>query len=363
MTTHEPLPPGSTIAILGGGQLGRMLAVAAARLGLRSRVLSDRPDDPAFTVAAETYHHAFDDDAAIARFATGADVVTYEFENVPLSAIDNALEHAPVHPGRRPLAITQDRLAERKFLDDCDIPVAPYVAVDSLQDLAQQVSKVALPAILKTRRFGYDGKGQTSVNDVADLPAAWAAIAAQPAILERRINFQRELSIIAVRGLDGATVFYDLTENHHADHVLRTSTVPARAPDSVEQAARRIAERIVAELDYVGTIAIEFFLVNKGGENTLLVNEIAPRVHNSGHWTLDAAHVDQFENHVRAIAGWPLGDTARHSNAVMTNLIGEEVQTWQRLADKPATCLHIYGKRTARPGRKMAHVTTLSPMT
>ena len=364
--TRQSLPPGSTIAILGGGQLGRMLAMAAARLGMRTRVFSDRSGDPAFDVSDQCHCGSFGDSQAIARFVDGADAVTYEFENIPLDAIDAAIAFAPVRPDRRALAVTQDRLAERQFLERLSIPVSTYHQVASLADLELAASRIDLPAILKTRRLGYDGKGQVRLErgGDTDLSEAWATIAETPAILERMIPFDRELSIVAVRSLSGETVFYDLSENKHGNQILQCTQVPSTASLRINELAQQIARKIVTELDYVGTIAIEFFLLSDDNQGErLLVNEMAPRVHNSGHWTLNAAVTDQFENHIRAICDWPLGATERFADAQMVNLIGEDIDAWPDHAKTPNACMHLYGKRNVRAGRKMGHVTTIKPKT
>ncbi len=354
------LPPGSTIGILGGGQLGRMLALAAARLGLRTHVYCPDAESPAFDVSAEHTRAAYDDAAALDTFASAVDVVTYEFENVPVAAAERLAARVPVRPGARALAVAQDRLDEKRFLSDAGIPVAPYAAVDDGTGLDAAVAALGLPAVLKTRRFGYDGKGQAAIRTDADTAAAFAAIGGAPAVLEGFVRFAREVSVIAARGLDGRMASYDLVENVHRDHILHTSTVPARVRSETGAEAPAIAERILSALDYVGVIGIEFFVLEDDGRERLLVNELAPRVHNSGHWTEDACAVSQFENHVRAVAGWPLGPTARHADVVMTNLIGTEAAEWLALAADPDARLHLYGKRAIRPGRKMGHVNRLA---
>jgi 5-(carboxyamino)imidazole ribonucleotide synthase len=353
-----PLPPGSTIGILGGGQLGRMLSAAASRLGLKTHIYSDEDNAPAFDVAAEATVAPYTDAKALARFASAVDVVTCEFENVPAAALEAAGREAPVFPPPKSFAVAQDRLVEKDFVAGLGIGVAPYAPVESLEDLQTGLARVKLPALIKTRRLGYDGKGQALVRDARDAEDAWAAIGRVPAVLEGVVLFEREISVIAVRGQDGALAYYDATENVHESGILATSRVPAAISASTAFEARQIAGKIAEALAHVGVIAVEMFEREDGG---LLVNEFAPRVHNSGHWTLDACGVSQFENHVRAIAGWPLGDTARHSDAVMTNLIGADVEQWRSLAAEPATAVHLYGKAEARPGRKMGHYTRISP--
>ncbi|MYZ48115.1 5-(carboxyamino)imidazole ribonucleotide synthase [Propylenella binzhouense] len=357
------LPPGSVIGILGGGQLGRMLALAAARLGFRCRVFCPDAESPAFDVAAGQVIAAYEDVGALDAFAENVDVVTYEFENVPVAAASRLAKRVPVRPGVRALAVAQDRLAEKEFLSGLGIPVAPFAAVDDEAGLGKALAAIGAPAILKTRRLGYDGKGQATIpaDDQAGYQAvaAFDAIGRAPAVLERFVPFAREVSVIAARGLDGRVAAYDPVENVHRNHILHTSSVPARVSPETAGEAASIAGRILAALDYVGVIGIEFFVVEEAGRERLVVNEIAPRVHNSGHWTEDACEVSQFENHVRAVAGWPLGPAGRHSDVVMTNLIGADAAEWLALAAEPGARLHLYGKREIRPGRKMGHVNRL----
>jgi 5-(carboxyamino)imidazole ribonucleotide synthase len=354
------LPPGSTIGILGGGQLGRMLVLAAARLGFKCHIYTD-VDGPACQVAAATTLGAFDDLAKVKAFAASVDVVTYEFENVPLAAAAAADAITPVRPGPKALQYSQDRLEEKLFVSRLGIPVAPFAAVEAPPDFDAAIRAVGTPAILKTRRLGYDGKGQVPIATAADLPAAFDEIGRAPATLEGFVTFAFEVSVLIVRGLDTQVRFYDIPVNRHRDGILRVSTVPSDLPERHRDRAREIAEGIASALDYVGVLAVEMFYVGGGAPEPLIVNEMAPRVHNSGHWTLDACAVSQFENHIRAVAGWPLGTTERHSNAEMHNLIGAEVEEWPRLAADPAACLHLYGKGEARPGRKMGHVTWIKP--
>jgi 5-(carboxyamino)imidazole ribonucleotide synthase len=355
-----PLPPGSTLGILGGGQLGRMLSLAAARLGLKTHIYSDEEAAPAFEVAAARSIASYDDAEAISRFARACAVVTCEFENVPARTLEAAARHVPVFPGAKSFATAQDRLAEKDFVTSLGIEVAPYAKVDSLEDLRTGLSRVRIPALLKTRRFGYDGKGQALIRDADDCAAALDAIAHAPALVEGIVAFEREISVIVVRGRDGVMQFYDPVENVHQDGILAISRVPARIGNGTAEHARTIAGKIAAALSHVGVLCVEMF--ETGGDRPeLLVNEFAPRVHNSGHWTIDACAVSQFENHVRAISGWPLGETARHSDAVMTNLIGADVEKWGDYAAEPGTCVHLYGKSEAREGRKMGHVTRLYP--
>jgi 5-(carboxyamino)imidazole ribonucleotide synthase len=350
-----PLPPGSTIGILGGGQLGRMLALAAARLGFKCHIYSDATG-PACDVAAAATLGSFDDEAKLTGFARAVDVVTYEFENVPVAAAAAVERIVPVRPGIKALQVSQDRLTEKRFVSGLGLPVAPFAAIAGLQDFEAAALAVPLPAILKTRRLGYDGKGQARVATATELPIKFAAIGSAPATLETVIAFKCEVSVLLVRALDGATHFYDIPVNRHEGGILRSSTVPCDLPSAHQARACEIAAAIAVALDYVGVLAVEMFYVGEGSD-PLIVNEFAPRVHNSGHWTIDACPVSQFENHMRAVAGWPLGNSERHSDARMQNLIGAEADDWAPLAAKPGACLHLYGKREARPGRKMGHVT------
>jgi 5-(carboxyamino)imidazole ribonucleotide synthase len=354
------LAPGSTIGILGGGQLGRMLALAAARLGFRCHIYSDI-DGPACQVAAAATFGAFDNLAKLKAFAAAVDVVTYEFENVPLAAAAAADAVKPVRPGPRALQYSQDRLKEKRFVSRLGISVAPFAAIDSPADFDAALRTVGTPAILKMRRLGYDGKGQARVDTPADLGSAFDEIGRAPATLEGFVNFAFELSVLLVRSLTADVRFYDIPVNRHRDGILRVSTVPSDLPAPHRDRARAIAETIASALDYVGVLAVEMFYVGGNALEPLIVNEMAPRVHNSGHWTIDACAVSQFENHIRAVAGWPLGATERHSNAEMHNLIGDEADGWPRLAADPAACVHLYGKGEARPGRKMGHVTWIKP--
>jgi 5-(carboxyamino)imidazole ribonucleotide synthase len=357
--SHFPLQPGSTIGILGSGQLGRMLAMAAARLGLKCHIYADSPG-PAFDVAAHTTVAPYDDEKALLAFAKSVLVATFEFENIPLPTVEFLSCHIPVRPGAKALATAQDRLNEKQLARDLGSRTAEFASVDSLADLEKQVALIGLPAILKTRRFGYDGKGQAKILTRTDITHAHAAMRGQPAILESFVPFQSEISVIAVRAADGAFAAYDVTENVHRNHILHTATVPATLSPRAQAAAIAAAKSIAEAVDYIGVLAVEFFALDASGQTTLYVNEMAPRVHNSGHWTIDACITSQFENHIRAAAGWPLGSTARHSSAVTTNLIGVDHDAWPQLAAEPGCAVHLYGKRDARAGRKMGHVTRLS---
>jgi 5-(carboxyamino)imidazole ribonucleotide synthase len=357
MRLEKPLPPGSTIGILGGGQLGRMLALAAARLGLKCHILAPERDNPAYQVAAAHTVARYDDETALADFARSVGVVTYEFENVPAATAAFLDRLVPLAPNARALEISQDRLTEKTFISTL-ARVAPFAPVDSAADLAVAIARTGSPGVLKTRRLGYDGKGQTRLAAGDDPEAAFAAIGRAPAILEGFVSFEREISVIAARGWSGEIAVYDVPENQHENHILRHSIVPAKISKATANAARDIASKLVAALDYVGVIGVEMFVTK---DEELLVNEIAPRVHNSGHWTMDACAVSQFEQHIRAVAGWPLGDPSRHSDVVMTNLLGAEAERWREIAAEPGACLHLYGKGETRPGRKMGHVNRLGP--
>lgn len=362
-TIDRPLPPGSTIGILGGGQLGRMLAMAAARLGLKCHIYSDKCEAPAADVATTATQAGFDDETALLRFARSVDVVSYEFENVPATALAAIGDAAPVAPPIAALEVAQDRLREKELAQTLGIGTAPFARVDDAQELANALAEIGCPALLKTRRLGYDGKGQVKIGAVSEAKEAIAQIRGAPAIVERFVPFEREISVLAVRGWDGALVYYEPPENEHANQILQETRVPARIDAALADQARTIAREFATQLDYVGVLCVELFVVESDGADALLVNEMAPRVHNSGHWTLEACAVSQFENHIRAVAGWPLGSTERHSDATMRNLLGTDADHWLRLAAEPGTALHLYGKAEARPGRKMGHVTRLAPKT
>ena len=355
------LKPGDTIGILGGGQLGRMLALAAARLGLKTQVFAPDPDSPAFDVVQNATCAEYADVEALEVFAFDVDVITYEFENIPSSTALILSARRPVLPDPKVLETTQDRLAEKDFVTSLGIATARYADVSSAQDLKAAMARIGLPAVLKTRRFGYDGKGQAVVRAGDDPEAVWTDLETRSAILEAFVPFEREISVIAARGAGGEVVCYDVTENEHRDHILKFSHAPARIPDALAAKARAIAEKIATALDYVGVLGVEMFVVPGADGPGLLVNEIAPRVHNSGHWTLDGASVSQFEQHVRAIAGWPLGRPLRHGDVTMTNLIGDEILDYGQWLTKPGATVHLYGKGAPRPGRKMGHVTEVKP--
>jgi 5-(carboxyamino)imidazole ribonucleotide synthase len=351
------LEPGSTIGILGGGQLGRMLALAAARLGLRAQVFSPDPDSPAFDVVPNATCAEYADVEALELFANDVDVITYEFENVPAAAAMLLASRRPVLPGQEILETTQDRLAEKDFVKRLGIGTADYADVTSASSLRAALSRIGRPAVLKTRRFGYDGKGQAIMREGDDPDRVWNELGTRSAILEAFIPFEREISVIAARSADGHVECFDVTENEHRDHILKISRAPAAIPEATALQALTIAEKIATALNYIGVLAVEMFVLADPAGPKVLVNEIAPRVHNSGHWTLDGASISQFEQHIRAIAGWPLGKPVRHGPVVMTNLIGDEINDYSRWLTVPGATVHVYGKGAPRPGRKMGHVT------
>ena len=355
-TLDKPLPPGGTIGIIGGGQLGRMLSLAAARLGLKTCIYNDAADAPAFQVTPGAIVAPYDDLEQLGRFADACDVVTFEFENLPAHAIAHLAQHVPVRPGAHALAMTQDRLTEKTFVEKLGLKTAPFFEVSSAAQAREAFGRLNGKGILKTRRFGYDGKGQAKVTSAEDAEKAFASFKGAPAILEGFVDFSFEASVVAAHGTGGQFAAYDPPENDHENHILRRCTVPSRLSAAQVEEAKAIAKKIGDALEYVGVFAVELF-VGKNGE--LLVNEIAPRVHNTGHWTIEACQCSQFEQHIRAVAGWPLGDPVRHADAVMENIIGAEADAWEALAKTGA--LHLYGKKEARQGRKMGHVTRLKP--
>ena len=358
--SEEPLPPGATIGILGGGQLGRMSAMAAARLGYRCHVFAPDADSPGMQIAAATTVAAYEDEAALRRFATAVDVVTFEFENVPAATLEALAPLAPCRPGVEVLRVCQDRLAEKEFLGRAGVPVAPWRAVRSPEELQAAVAAVGLPAVLKTTRMGYDGRGQAVLRRAEEAADAYGRLEPKPLILEAFVPFRAEVSAIVARGADGGLAVFDAVENRHRDHILDVSLAPARVPEEVAAAARGHAARVAAALGLVGVLALEMFLLPDG---TLVGNEIAPRPHNSGHWTLDACLASQFEQHVRAVAGLPLADPARHHDAVMRNLVGPAgLEAWPGIVRRGRAAAHLYGKNEARPGRKLGHATRLFPL-
>ena len=353
------LPPNATIGIIGGGQLGRMSAMAAARLGFRVHILTPEPDSPAAQVSAACTLGDYEDPHALRRFAEAVDVITFEFENVSAAGLDLLASLRPVHPSPTVLRISQDRVAEKTFLADAGVPTAPWRAVDSEAALHAAVAALTLPAVLKTTRLGYDGKGQAMLRDPADLGPAWAALDPRPLVLEGFVAFVCEISVIVARGADGGGTVFDVMENRHRDGILDLTLAPARIAPGTAAEAQRVAWRVAEALDLVGLLAVEMFV---GRDGRVMVNEIAPRPHNSGHWTIDACPASQFELHVRAIAGMPLPPGRRHADAVMKNLVGpDEVALWPQVVATPGLIGHLYGKAEARPGRKMGHVTRLFP--
>lgn len=358
--TASPLPPGSTIGILGGGQLGRMLSQAASRLGFNVVILDPEENSPAGRVSQGQIVAAYDNPTALNVLGQTCQAVTFEFENVPASSIATLAQGgATVAPGPKALAVSQDRVEEKTFLNSVGADTVAFTAINTLEQLRHAVERLGTPVLLKTRREGYDGKGQAWIKAPGDALKAWAAIKEQPAILEAKAAFERELSVICARGRDGEIAVYPLGENVHKGGVLKTTRAPAKVDARTEKRAHAIATAILEGLDYVGVLGVELFDL---GDGLLLVNEIAPRVHNTGHWTQDGCVCDQFEQHIRAIAGWPLGPTAAHFRVEMTNLLGDEVDQWTRLAARPDARLHLYGKAEARKGRKMAHVNKVKPL-
>jgi 5-(carboxyamino)imidazole ribonucleotide synthase len=361
MASLPVLQPGDTIGILGGGQLGRMLAIAAAELGLNCHIYSPEADSCAFDVAHGKTCAAYADESALTRFADAVNVITYEFENVPAATANFLGKRKPVLPGPSALAIIQDRLPEKEFVAGLGIGTAAFAGVNSLDELKAAIEKIGAPAILKTRRMGYDGKGQAAFRIPEDAATAWDAIGRAPAILEQFVSFEREISVVAARSAAGEVVPFEAVENLHRDHILHRTRVPAQIPGALAGQAGVIAAKIASALNYIGVLAVEMFVVDQGGKLRLLVNEIAPRVHNSGHWTIDGATASQFEQHIRAVAGWPLAKPRRLGRVEMINLIGDEVNDWAKYLAEPGTCVHLYGKGDPRPGRKMGHVTYLTP--
>ena len=358
--TPDPIPPGGTIGILGGGQLGRMTALAAAPLGYRCHIYCPDADSPAAQVCNRAKIAAYDDAEALRAFAESVDAVTYEFENVPAETAAILEEKVLLRPKPDILAVCQDRLKEKDTLAGLGIPTARYAAAHDAAGLAQALDSIGRPAVLKSVRMGYDGKGQVMIQSDTGAEAAWAEMAGSipgaVGIVEAWVPFDMEISVIVARGADGAMTTYVPGENLHTNHILHQTTAPARIPARVADQAAVIARRIAAGLDLVGVMGVEMFVT---AEKEILVNELAPRPHNSGHWTLDACTVSQFEQHVRTVAGLPLGAADRQSNAVMTNLLGDEADTWREVLTEPHARLHLYGKAQARPGRKMGHVTRL----
>lgn len=351
--------PGKTIGILGDGQLGRMLAIAAAEMGYMTHIYGQDANAPAVQVATRATIAPYTDKSALRKFATDVDVVTLEFENIPVETLNFLEPIVPVRPGRKVLEITQDRHIEKSFLNSLGIPTAQFANVESLAELSDAVERIGTPSILKTRRLGYDGKGQFKIDKATQIDEAWQAIGEQPAILEGFVPFELEISVIVARGLNGDIQTYVPVENRHKNHILDITLAPADILNAVSDHAMELAHKIADSLDLIGLIAVEMFVSPDG---TVLVNELAPRPHNSGHWTIEACATSQFRQSIRAAAGLPLGSADRHSNAVMWNLIGDDIDHWDEIVARDDMSLHLYGKAEARPGRKMGHITRLFPL-
>ena len=354
------IAPGATIGILGGGQLGRMLAIAAAPLGYRGHIFSPEPDGPAAQVAAAETVATYDDPAALEAFGAAVDVVTVEFENVPAEALERLAGMVPVRPGARALRVAQNRIAEKDFCRSLGLETTPYAPLEDAGGAAAADGQIGRPAVLKTQTLGYDGKGQAVLAAGDDLLHAWrGTLGGRPAILEALAAIEREVSVIVARGADDTVACFDPVENRHVNGILDLTLAPAHLSPALAADAQEGAVRIARALDYVGVLCVEFFVTRAG---RLLVNEIAPRVHNSGHWTIEGCETSQFAQHIRAVCGLPLGSPARRANAAMKNLIGTDVEHWPALSADPAAHLHLYGKAGVRDGRKMGHVTWLRPL-
>ncbi|MEY5026670.1 MAG: hypothetical protein RLZZ244_2198 [Verrucomicrobiota bacterium] len=357
MSALKPFLPGSCIGVMGSGQLGRMLAIAARRMGYRVRTFSPDRDTPTGQVADEEVCAAYEDEAAVRAFARGVDVLTFEFENIPVETVDWAAEHCVVRPSGRVLHICQNRLREKRFLSGAGFPIAAFEPVQSAAELQAAVAKLGCPSVLKTAAFGYDGKGQRKVTAGADLEAIWRGFEGASAVLEAWVPFERELSVIVARGVDGQTETYPVCENVHANHILDVTLVPARIEPSQASEAARLAVGVAEALDLVGVLAVELFLL---GDGRILINELAPRPHNSGHFSFDASVTSQFEQQLRAVCGLPLGSTASLRPSAMANLLGDVWSggepDWVAVAAMPEVKLHLYGKAQARAGRKMGHL-------
>jgi 5-(carboxyamino)imidazole ribonucleotide synthase len=362
VSLDRPLAPGATIGILGGGQLGRMAALAAAQLGYKIHIFSPNDDDPALQVCNARTVAPYEDEAALEAFANSVDVVTFEFENVPSKTASFLAERVCVRPDPKVLHICQNRLREKDFLNSIDVPTTRYAEVSSADGVARALRDLGTPCVLKTAEGGYDGKGQRMIRNASEAATAWEemvdAIGAGPGIMEAFVDFSLEISVIVARGADGQVTNYVPGENHHRNHILDQTIVPARVTLHIGDKAEAIARHIAEGMGLVGVMGVEMFVA---GDTQVLVNELAPRPHNSGHWSIDACVTSQFENFVRAVTGLPLGAPERHSDATMKNLIGDEVNDWREILNDNAARLHIYGKSEARPGRKMGHVTRLTP--
>lgn len=356
--TLQPIPPGSTIGIFGGGQLGRMTVLAAARFGYQCHVFTSDLNSPASQVATSTTVASYDDNNALRVFSAAVDVATFEFENIPIDSIRFVEEQVPVYPGWKVLSIAQNRVQEKAFFNFVGLETAQWRCIANQDSLVRAVSEIGLPAVLKSARFGYDGKGQIRIDDRASLERISYPADDEAMVLEAYVDFSKEISVIVARGMDGAWVAFDPVENIHVDHILHTSVAPAQLPPSLTAAAINACYTLASALDLVGVLAVEMFVTRDG---RLLINEMAPRPHNSGHWTIDACYTNQFEQFVRAICGLPLGTTKRHSDARMTNLLGNDVLRWSDFLNDPLACLYLYGKKEIYPSRKMGHITYLAP--
>ena len=346
------LSKNAIIGILGGGQLGRMLAISASRLGFKSHIYDPDQTAPGSQVSAFTTAAPYNDINALTNFAKSVDILTYEFENIPTLALDAIENYVNIFPSRNALHTSQDRLNEKVFLNNVGLKTAPFLNVESIEDFENAITKIGRKSILKTRRFGYDGKGQIRLTDNKNPAEIFSQFKKQPCILEGLINFDLEISVIGARDQYGAVSCYDPGENIHKNGILKTTTIPAKISKQIATDAIILTGKILNALDYVGVMGVELFVENNG----LIVNEIAPRVHNSGHWTQNGCVIDQFEQHVRAITGLPLGDGPRHSNIIMTNLLGDDVLNLERFLTNGKSAIHLYGKRDIKPGRKMGHV-------
>jgi len=359
-----PILPGATVGVLGSGQLGRMFAIAARRMGYRVHTLSPDKDTPTGHIADCEINASYDDLDQVRAFAANIDVVTFEFENVPLATVEAAAAFVPVRPGGAVLHIAQHRLREKTFLAQGGFPVAPFRHIRSSDDLSTALDALGYPAILKTAGFGYDGKGQSKINSADDAVAAWRELGGQEAVLEAFVDFEREVSVVAARGLDGSFAHYGVVDNEHRHHILDITIAPAEVPPSITREAIEITRAVLEKLDVIGVMCVEFFLSRSG---QLLINELAPRPHNSGHFTFDANVTSQFEQQLRAVCGLPLGSTEQLRPAAMANLLGDIWQhgepNWPAACAFPEIKLHLYGKLEARPGRKMGHLTALGGST
>jgi 5-(carboxyamino)imidazole ribonucleotide synthase len=361
MSDRQPILPGATLGVMGSGQLGRMFAIAARRMGYRVATFSPDRDTPTGQVADREVTASYDDEAAVRDFAKQIAVLTFEFENVPSRTVGWVAEHCPVRPSGEVLHICQHRLREKEFLAGAGLPVAPFRKVESAEQLKATANDIGLPGVLKTAAFGYDGKGQRKLAPGDDLDDAWVPFEGAPAVFEKFITFERELSVLVARGLDGAMVTWPVCENEHSNHILDVTYCPARVPSALADQARELAKATARALNLTGVLAVEMFQQHDG---TILINELAPRSHNSGHYSFDASVTSQFEQQVRAICGLPLGDTASMAPAAMVNLLGDlwasGEPNWAAALALPGVKLHLYGKAEAKPGRKMGHLTAIA---